>query len=103
MNTALVIRAGWVSLCLLVFATASFSHTSARATPSPIPSPAPQEVVYTGSLFGYFRLPSKQSGVAEFQPCRQSGDNDSQAAIDFLKNRQRYQQSVLVGTGDNCA
>src|ERR1700687_5674195 len=108
MHRALVIRAGWVSLCLLTFATASFSQPAPSATPSP----TPQQIVYTGSLFGYFRVPDlqsaapvQQSGVP-LQPCPvASKDSDSKAATAFLlqRNNETYKDAILVGTGDNFA
>jgi len=76
---------------------------SAPIDPTDVNKHPSVEVVYTGRLYGYFRVPSKQSGTAGFQPCRQSGDNDSQAAQKFLANRQRYHSAILVGAGDNFA
>ena len=105
MQTTLVIRAGWLSFCVLISAIVSNGQgvsQSVPTDPTEVSQQPPVQVVYTGRLFGYFRMPSKQSGDV-FQPCLQSGDKDSQAAIDFLRNRQRYQQAVLVGTGDNFA
>lgn len=119
MYRALVIRAGWVSLCLLIFATVSFSQPAPNATPSL----SPQQIVYTGSLFGYFRVPDLQSVTARGCPtptptpstspspdCTSSKiddknrGSDSKAASAFLqRKKQCFENAILVGTGDNFA
>src|SRR5882724_11067766 len=104
MQTTLI-RAIWLSLCVLIATDLSNAQELSRsaATDRIVENQqTPVQVVYTGSLFGYFRSPSKQSG-RELQPCRHSATGDSQAAIDFLRNRERYQSGILVGTGDNFA
>jgi len=95
-----VIRAGWISLCLLTFATVSFSQPA----PSAAPSPTPVQIAYTGRLLGYFRVPDAQSRTV-IQPCREFGKDDSEAATKFLTKRRSedFQDAILVGTGDNFA
>ena len=107
MYRALVIRAGWVLLCLLTLATVSFSQTA----PSPTPTPSPQ-IIYTGKLLGYFRVPAGQLRLP-FSGCQPRSDAiensletsahyDSKAATAFLKVRDRKENhdAILVGTGD---
>src|SRR6266705_967697 len=130
MYTALMIRASWVLFCLITLATASFSQGSSRATTGPIPSPTAsptsQQIVYTGSLFGYFRVLDLQSGMtprgcpiltpiptpssASKPDCSSSEKDDknenqnSKAASQFLKKKNRcFENAILVGTGDNFA
>ena len=50
------IRAACVSSFLLTVAAAAFSQAVANPTPSP-------DIIYTGKLLGYFRLPSQLSGA----------------------------------------
>jgi hypothetical protein len=114
MYRTLAIRASWLLLCLLTFARTSVSQTPSSATPSP----SPQQIVYTGSLFGYFRVPDLQSGTAVRCPASPSPkesstssrkDNEdkypnSKAADRFLeKQRAEFANAILVGTGDNFA
>jgi hypothetical protein len=116
MHRPQVVRAGWVSLCLLTLVTVSFSQTSPSvaplASPSPNPSPSPQ-IIYTGKLLGYFRVPAGQTRDA-FARCHAqapatdlsletSTGNDSKAATGFLEQRAMNPGAILVGTGDNFA
>jgi len=59
------------------------------------------EVVYTGRLFGYFRVPTLQP--ATLRTCPATSDNDSEAAKKFKEFRLKHPYSVLLGTGDNFA
>src|SRR5713226_1102346 len=95
MYRALMIRAGWISLCLLTIATVSFSQ------PAPIPAagPTPQQIVYTGSLFGYLRVPDLQSGNpvqqlgGKIQQCQTNPEaNGSTAATAFLTQLKKYKK-----------
>ena len=106
MYRALVIRAGWVSLCLLMIAAVSFSQPAPNATPSP----NSVQIVYTGKLLGYFRVPSLQSGALPektggvLQRCPAlSKESDSPAAMAFMEQRdnEMFKNAILVGTGDN--
>ncbi len=96
-------RAGWISLCLLTSATASFSQNSLSAGPARDANSSAQ-VIYTGKLMGYFRVPSRQS-VTEVSGCPGSrADGASPEAAGFLKlRREKYPNAILVGTGDNFA
>src|SRR5215203_2769186 len=64
------------------------------------------DVVYTGKLLGYFRVPSLQK-VQTFRGCYPRSDQDSDAASEFLTKleteRQYRSNTILVGTGDNFA
>lgn len=98
-----LLRAGWISLCLLISATAAFSQNSPSSAPASDANSSTQ-VVYTGKLLGYFRVPSRQSLTAVSGCPASSGDNPSQEAIGFLKLRNgNYANAILVGTGDNFA
>lgn len=112
MYRALVIRAGWTSLCLLMIATVSFSQPAPSATPSPTPSPspAPLRIIYTGKFLGYLRVPSLQPlNPTLIGTCPDASSTDSQAAIKFLagpidpKEREKFDNSIRVSTGDNFA
>ena len=78
---------------------------SPTPTPSPSPTPNPVDVVYTGRLFGYFRVPSLQS-FNDKTGCPDDADKlSSEAAQKFLavRDKQDKNQTILVGTGDNFA
>ena len=61
------------------------------------------DIVYTGRLFGYFRLPSLQK-ITTMSGCREDGFR-SKAADKFLEKQSASftKNTVLVGTGDNFA
>ncbi len=96
MHTALLIRASWLSVCLLAFASVSL----AQGVPSPSPSPTPLRIGYTGKLLGYFRVPSKQARDS-FQGCPDRAGEKSVDAATFLTERDKNPDTILVGTGDN--
>jgi len=62
------------------------------------------DVIYTGRLFGYFRVPSLQ-GFNEVGGCPADDKLNSKAAEQFLavRDKQVANKTVLVGTGDNFA
>lgn len=96
MHTALLIRAGWVSICLLAFASVSL----AQGVPSASPSPTPLRIGYTGKLLGYFRVPSEQARDS-FQGCPDREGDKSVDAATFLTKSEKHLDAILVGTGDN--
>jgi len=65
--------------------------------------PVNVDIVYTGRLFGYFRLPSLQN-IKALPGCRGDGSR-SKAADRFLEKQSASftKNTVLVGTGDNFA
>ena len=83
---------------ILLIPVASFSQ---NITPTPPPDPNTTEVIYTGRLFGYFRVPSLQPD--KMRTCPATSDNDSEAAKSFKTFRKGRPNSVLLGTGDNFA
>src|SRR5712691_10207605 len=114
MYRALVIRAGWISLCLLTFATASFSQPAPSETPAPNPGPTPLRIIYTGKSFGYFRSPNLQLSDAT-TGCR-ADSGASKAAVQFLsgpldaehpkrqiEQQTKFASAIRVSTGDNFA
>jgi hypothetical protein len=64
---------------------------------------APTEIIYTGRLLGYSRVPSLQAFNAPPGCQKTSKADDSEAATDFLEKRNTdpYNRAILVGTGDN--
>lgn len=70
------------------------------AQPAAAQEPVNVDVVYTGKLYGYFRLPSLQK-IEAISGCREGVR--SQAAEQFLKRQEAdfTKMTVLVGTGDN--
>ena len=78
-----------IVLFLLSFAIPSFGQN-------------PPDIIYTGRLLGYSRVPSLQAFNAP-PGCPAPTNADSDAAIDFLgkRNLAAYQNAILVGTGDN--
>lgn len=60
------------------------------------------DIIYTGRLLGYSRVPSLQAFNAS-AGCLPASPNDSEAATDFLgkRNTNSYNTAILVGTGDN--
>ena len=95
------IRLSWIVFILLMPIT-SFSQNGTSSTSS---DPDKTEVVYTGRLFGYFRVPSLQSATwdPKLPPCPATSNNDSEAAKKFKEFREEHKKSVLLGTGDNFA
>jgi hypothetical protein len=96
-------RLVWLSLCLFISATTSFS----QAPPSVAPAndaTSNTQIIYTGKLLGYFRVPNKQS-INDVNGCPRSSNGDpSEEAREFLKLRgEQYLNAILVGTGDNFA
>jgi hypothetical protein len=91
----------WIVFILLIPIT-SFSQ---NGTSSPSVDQEKTEVIYTGQLLGYFRVPSLQSVTppATLPACPATSDNDSEAAKKFKDFRQQHSNSVLLGTGDNFA
>ena len=69
--------------------------------PATAREPVNVDVVYTGKLYGYFRLPSLQK-IDAISGCREDGAR-SPAADQFLKRQESdfTKMTVLVGTGDN--
>lgn len=80
-------------LFTLSFAISSYGQNQ-PASPS-------ADIIYTGRLLGYSRVPSLQPFKAK--GCPDTSPDDSVAAIDFLEKRNSaaYQKAILVGTGDN--
>ena len=110
MHTTLLIRAGWVSLCLLVFATASFSQPAPNDPATANPSPTPIRIIYSGKFLGYLRVPSVQPiNPTLIGTCPDASGKDSQAASSFLagpanpKERAKFDSAIRVSTGDNFA
>ena len=98
----------WFSLVLL-YATTSVAQTNDGTQHAVQPSNAPvtqppansTDVIYTGKLLGYFRVPSLQK-LEKFKGCHlRSAADDSPAANEFLKERDKHPNVLLVGTGDN--
>ena len=78
-----------IVLFMLSFASSSYGQT-------------PTDIIYTGRLLGYSRVPSLQAFNAP-AGCLPASANDSEAAINFLikRNTDPYNKAILVGTGDN--
>ena len=99
MNRDFLLRIA-TALSLLGFVVSSHGQTPTLPTPNPTTT-STDEVVYTGKLLGYFRVPSLQNFSAP-PGCPQLSLEDSQPAIDFLKRRNTdHPNAILVGTGDN--
>jgi hypothetical protein len=99
-------RLSWFVFILLIPIT-SFGQngtSGAAATPAAA-APDKTEVIYTGRLFGYFRVPSLQLATwkKDQPPCPATSDNDSEAAKKFKEFRLQRPNSILLGTGDNFA
>src|SRR5215213_4063467 len=97
MRTSPLIRAGLISACLFAFAAVSLAQTA--PSPAPGPTPPPLQIVYTGRLLGYFRAPADQG--RDVTKCPERADENSKEADKFLATRRRYENAILVGTGDN--
>lgn len=99
MNRVLFFRIA-TALSLLGFAVSTHGQTPNVST-QPQTTTTTDEVVYTGRLLGYFRVPSLQKFDAQ-AGCPQLSLKDSQPAIDFLNRRNSdHPNAILVGTGDN--
>jgi hypothetical protein len=98
MHTALLIRASWLSVCLLAFASVSLAQDGPSVSPSP--SPTPLRIGYTGKLLGYFRVPSEQARDS-FQGCSDREGDKSVDAATFITKIDKNPDTILVGTGDN--
>jgi hypothetical protein len=90
MHMALLIRAGWLSVCLFAFATVALAQDA---------SPTPLRIAYTGKLLGYFRVPSEQTRSST--GCPDGAAGRSKEADTFLNERYKNRDAILVGTGDN--
>ncbi len=99
--------AAWFSVTLL-YAGTSVAQTNEstlhRAQPpnATVTQPADTviDVIYTGKLLGYFRVPSLQK-LEMFKGCHSRSTEDSAAARAFLQERDNHRDVLLVGTGDN--
>jgi len=99
------LKAALFSVITLTAATAI-----AQTEPAPDTQPTPKsdtkvDLVYTGRMLGYFRVPSLQK-FSEANGCPAEGQlQPSEAAKVFLTLRDQQDKSkmVLVGTGDNFA
>lgn len=70
-------------------------------TPTPTPTPTPPvDVMYTGKLLGYFRVPSLQQH-RRFKGCPSTSDTDSSAAAKTFLDWRKNNSAILVSTGDN--
>lgn len=108
MHTALLIRAGWLSVCLFAFAAVSLAQNAPVASPTPTasPTPLPIRIAYTGRLLGYFRVPSEQPRSLTHCPGLPADGGvagGSEEAVKFIKERDKKENydAILVGTGDN--
>ena len=103
----LCIHTALIAIILLTAATASGQKQLATGTqPQPAtPADQPVDVVYTGRLLGYYRVPSLQSFNAVNGCPAENQLEPSKAAKQFLdvRNKQDKNKTVLVGTGDNFA
>lgn len=60
------------------------------------------QVLYSGRLMGYFRVPDQQPRD-KTNGCIKDAANISDAARAFFDQRSKYPNAILVGTGDNFA
>jgi hypothetical protein len=93
------LNATFVAVILLTPATASAQNQAANPAPNQV------DVVYTGRLFGYFRVPSLQK-ISDTSGCpNYNADLASKAAKKFIavRDQQDLTKTILVGTGDNFA
>ena len=104
MNLRVLLKAALFSAILFTSTTAI---AQSQLTPEPEPTPTPAnvnvDVVYTGRLFGYFRVPSLQK-FGDIKGCPEEGQQPfSHAADQFreVRDKQVKTKTVLVGTGDN--
>lgn len=99
MKRRILVAAVWFPMIFFVVATTSNAQTTQTA-PIPQPTPINLDVMYTGKLLGYFRVPSLQK-IENFKGCYPTSDSDSRAAREFLAKRREHTAAILVGTGDN--
>ena len=105
MNLRVLLKAALFSAFLF---TSTNAMAQTRLTTEPESAQPPTngnvDVVYTGRLFGYFRVPSLQS-INEVNGCPGDDKLNSNAAEQFLavRDKQDTSKTVLVGTGDNFA
>ncbi len=93
------------SVVILTAATAIGQPMQSIDTQPPPPIDVKVDVVYTGKLLGYYRVPSLQK-FNEVNGCPGEGQLEpSKAAKQFLyvRDKQDKDKTVLVGTGDNFA
>ena len=105
-------RVCWYGLILvlsLVFGVLPVRADDREASP-PGPTQANElNILFTGRLLGYFRLPSLQSGIPDLSkhPCPDGAqDSDISYEGEQLLNAVRgyeYEKRLFVGTGDNFA
>ena len=99
------LKATLFSVILITAATANAQNNNPAAAATPVPAPSPVDIVYTGRLFGYFRVPSLQK-FSEKNGCpNYTDDLPSEAAKKFLavRDHQAPDTTIMVGTGDNFA
>lgn len=107
MNPRLIFLCLLMILCVVGFAqaqTQSTNETQSQAQSAETVTPTPQdvEIMYTGKLLGYFRVPSLQPRGLIGCPSA-NATNDSSAANMFINFRKAKENAILVGTGDNFA
>ena len=102
MKTNQLFRLVLFSVILLSLRLLAIAQAPPTPAPQPQATPMNVDVVYTGRLLGYFRVPSLQDFDAKGCP---ANGIPSKAADKFLKIRERQvdAKTVLVGTGDNFA
>jgi hypothetical protein len=87
--------------------THSSAQNGSSDSRSKSPQPAPEinaKILYTGRLFGYFRIPDRQPGQGQAAgQCPPVSENTSAEVTEFLKQAAKDPNTVLVGTGDNFA
>jgi len=100
MKLRFLLKAGLFCVALLTSAT-----TYAQDTAKPKPPASPVDVVYTGKLMGYFRVPSLQDFNATNGCPKYDETQVSPAAKQFLgvRDQQDVKKTIMVGTGDNFA
>lgn len=97
---------------VLFFSTVSYSQSTATPTATQTPASTPTQIMYTGKLLGYFRMPAGQTrAMVRCVEAKAASDTtleylpefESRAATKFLKQRRIDKDAILVGTGDNFA
>ena len=89
----------------ILIAPIAVAQREATDTNADKPADAKLDVIYTGRLLGYFRVPSLQK-FNEVNGCPDEAHlNPSKAAKQFLavRDTQSTDKTILVGTGDNFA
>lgn len=100
-KTKQILSAGVAILFLVCISAASAQQDTSTPQDS-------VRILYTGRLFGYFRIPDHQPRDVQVgtdgDVCNaQDQTNWSPAAHDFHERRQTKPDAILVGTGDNFA